>query len=83
MEDCKGCYREINVTCALLWLNTHQNADRRPKNCPCMICIVKGICIDPCDDRSEFWCNEYNRIWNISVEKTVIQPIIEIPITWG
>lgn len=66
MENCKGCYRERVNSCALLCQNLHINSqrnDKKPKDCPCMICIIKGVCNDACDDRSIFWQHEYDRLY--------------------
>lgn len=71
---CSGCYRERINSCALLrrdlFKNTHRNVDTRPKNCPCMMCLIKVICNIQCDERDEFWCNEYDRIWNITARES-------------
>ncbi len=83
-HPCKGCHRKVNNTCALLCrdlhVNIYQDVYRGPKNCPCMICIIKGVCNDPCDNRCEFWSKEYHRIWSMPTKKITIQPIIRIPI---
>ncbi len=78
---CHGCYRERLNLCALLCqdlhINTLRTADRKPKNCPCMICIIKVICNDACDDRSEFWQHEYDRIWDMPTKNWLYSGIIE------
>jgi hypothetical protein len=67
IESCKGCYRERVNACVLLcqnlYINKSQDTDEKPKNCPCMICLIKVVCSIPCEDRDEFWQHEYDRLY--------------------
>ena len=60
MEECKGCYRERVNTCTLFCRS--KDTDKKPKNCPCMICLIKVICYKTCEDRSIYWNREYDRL---------------------
>ncbi len=50
-EECKGCYRKITYGCGL----------KESRNCPCMICIIKGICISTCEERYLLWKNQFGK----------------------
>ena len=66
-ENCEGCYRKRVNSCALLCQNPHvnkpQNTDKKPRNCPCMICLIKGVCAEACEDRDIYWAVEYDRLY--------------------
>lgn len=66
-ENCEGCYRKRINSCALLSRNPHINkpkdTDKKPRNCPCMICLIKVVCCIACEDRDEFWQYEYDRLY--------------------
>ncbi len=64
MTDCEGCSRKTNSTCFLIMPPSNRNKIiKKPRNCPCMTCIIKMVCKDQCDERYVFWGGEYNRIY--------------------
>lgn len=45
MDNCKGCRsNHIYNKGGCNWREYNQNGD-----CPCVLCIVKSMCNDPCD----------------------------------
>ena len=44
-ENCKGCL--IEGACG------YKHA-AKTKKCPCMICLVKGVCSSPCEEYNQF-----------------------------
>lgn len=49
MENCKGCFTHTYA---------HNSCPQRFANrfdkCPCRICLVKGVCDDPCEEYEAF-----------------------------
>jgi hypothetical protein len=50
LQECNGCY--IRHYSCLLQLN-----DIKRKDCPCLKCLIKGVCKIKCDDRIKLWNN--------------------------
>ncbi len=49
MNRCKGCYLKQKESLYKCIINNEEN-----KNCPCSICLLKGICKTPCDSFINF-----------------------------
>lgn len=47
-HSCKGCYSESNLVYCYPKLKNKTN------KCPCKMCLIKGVCIVPCEEHEIF-----------------------------
>ena len=48
-ENCKGCRSFGDEYCIIFHIST---VYKIPKECPCVNCIVKSMCLDICSERT-------------------------------
>jgi len=51
-KECEGC-GPSSVTCLLKPYYINQQGNKI--ECPCITCLIKGICIDPCDKIQDYY----------------------------
>lgn len=55
LNSCKGCRSYEEGVCV-----SQDNKLRLHSECPCQICLVKGICVTSCEDYDNHWETERN-----------------------
>ncbi len=49
--NCKGCHSSGEIC---KFLSVHSKSKHVFKKCPCMMCLIKGVCDTPCEEFSVF-----------------------------
>jgi hypothetical protein len=49
MKNCKGCYSYGKNDCFYIG-----RTEEGTVNCPCMICLIKGVCYRACEEYEDF-----------------------------
>ena len=71
-EECKGCRSSFKNQCIVSPYLT--NEDNTIIKCPCMICLVKGICSFPCKEYNDYYYmnisrfNMKDKLWISSIK---------------
>jgi len=68
MSDCNGCASQsLYNGCCIISIS-------QQKNCPCRDCLIKGMCIEGCEEFKEYenhWITNNKKMGNFSVSKRV------------
>ncbi|MFW9872215.1 MAG: hypothetical protein ACFFG0_03860 [Candidatus Thorarchaeota archaeon] len=57
---CKGCYKYRTRSCYMR--SGFFSLDNKPVNCPCIICLVKPMCLEVCDELGNYSSLLYNTL---------------------
>jgi len=61
-KECEGC-GPSSVTCILEPYYINKQGDKL--ECPCITCLIKGICIDPCDKIQDYYYNIQKIVYEV------------------